>query len=366
MSRRHGLQLAVGIVVTIACFAAALWGFGREDYAEIASSFRRADYLTLPAFLFLLAVFFWLKAVRWALLLEPVRPENPITARQSTASLMIGFMGNNVLPAHLGDLVRVVVLARQYKLSKTAVFSTVVLERVFDVAAILGILGWGLAAAPQAPPVARQTSYVLAAMLAVGVAGIVVYALYTAWFVRTTEWFLDRTPLVPAKLKRKAAEMLESGALGMAALRNGRLAFWITVTSIVQWALNVVMVQLSFFAFDIDQPASVAAIVMGVVAFGVTLPSTPGFFGVIQIAFRYSLAPFDVQATDAVASSVYYQMVSWIAVTAVGFYYLHRTGMKLTQLEQVAEESEIGLLPAIDHATSRGSFKTEERSGGGA
>lgn len=350
MTRRHGLQLAVGIVVTIACFAAALWGFDGDDYREIASSFRRADYLTLPALLFLLAVFFWLKAVRWALLLEPVRPENPITSRQSTPALMIGFMGNNVLPAHLGDLVRVVVLGRQFGISKTAIFSTVVLERVFDVAAILGILGWGLATAPQAPREARQTSYVLAAMLLVGIVGIVVYALKTAWFVRTTEWFLERTPLVPVSLKRKAAGMLEAGALGMAALRNRRLAFWITVTSLVQWVLNVTMIQLSFIAFDIDQPTSVAAIVMGVVAFGVTIPSTPGFFGVIQVAFRIGLAPFQVSPTDAVASSVYYQLVTWTAVTAVGLYYLHKTGLKLTQLEQVAEESEAEIGSSVERS----------------
>ena len=340
MTRRHGIQLAVGIVVTIACFAAALWGFDRDDYVTIAQSFRKANYLTLPAYLLLLAAFFWLKAVRWALLLEPVRPTNPISARQCTSSMMIGFMGNNVLPAHLGDLVRVVVMGRQFGISKTAVFSSVVLERVFDVAAILGILGWGLARAPSAPPAARQTSYMLAAMLIVCVVGIIVYALKTEWFVKTTEWFLDRTPFVPRRLKDRAAEILESGALGMAALRSGRLAFWITVTSLAQWILNVVMIQLSFFAFDIDQPMSVGAIVMGVVAFGVTLPSTPGFFGVIQAAFRYSLEPFGVAPTDAVASSVYFQMVSWVAVTAVGFYYLHKTGMKLTQLERVAEESE--------------------------
>jgi len=354
MTRRHSVQLAVGIVVTIGCFAAALWGFDRADYAEVASSFRRANYLTLPAYLLLLAVFFWLKAIRWALLLEPVRPTNPITARECTSSLMIGFMGNNVLPAHLGDLVRVVVMGRQYGISKTAVFSTVVLERVFDVAAILGILVWGLARAPEAPAGARQTSYMLAAMLAVCVVGIIVYALKTTWFVRTTEWFLERTPLVPQSLKVRAEGMLESGALGMAALRSGRLAFWITVTSIAQWILQVIMIQLSFFAFDIDQPMSVGAIVMGVVAFGVTLPSTPGFFGVIQAAFRYSLEPFGVAPTDAVASSVYYQIVSWIAVTAVGFYYLHKTGIKLTQLEHVAEESEEEVMPSSHAAETAG------------
>src|SRR5690606_3161271 len=130
----------------------------------------------------------------------------------------------NLLPAHLGEFLRIYVLGRQYGLSKAAVFSTVVLERVCDVAAILALLCWGLASASDAPQQARTTGYVLAGMLAVGLLGIMAYALWTAWFVRTVEWFLARLPLVPQRLKHKAKELLEAGALGMAALRNGRLA----------------------------------------------------------------------------------------------------------------------------------------------
>ncbi len=340
MSRRRAVQLALGILVTVACFAAALWGFERKDYVEIASSFRRADYRTLPLLMAMLALFFWLKAVRWAMLLRPIRPDRPVTARQSMPALMIGFMGNNVLPAHLGDFLRVVVLGRQHGLSRAAVLSTVVLERVCDIAAILAILGWGLASAPEAPAEAKQTGYVLAAMLAVGLAGIAVYALKTAWFVRTVEWFLDRIPFVPQGLKHKAAELLESGALGMAALRSPRLAAGIAVTSLAQWVLNAAMVYVSLEAFEIERPVAVSAVVMGIVAFGASLPSTPGFFGVIQVAFRVALAPFGVPATDAVAASVYYHLTQWAAVTLVGLIYLQRAGLKLGQLEQAAEEGE--------------------------
>ncbi|HEX6984854.1 MAG TPA: lysylphosphatidylglycerol synthase transmembrane domain-containing protein [Planctomycetaceae bacterium] len=341
MTRRHAANLALGIAVTAACLAAALWGFDRDDYAEIASSFRRADYRTLPLVLALLVGFFWLKAVRWALLLRPLRPAAPLTAAQSVPALMIGFAGNNLLPAHLGEFLRVYVLGRQYGLPKAAIFSTVVLERVCDVAAILAFLGGGLAFAPEAPPEARTTGYVLAVMLAAGLAGIVVYALWTAWFVRTVERLLAKLPLVPAGLKRKAAELLEAGALGMAALRSGRLAFWIAVTSLAQWLLMVGMIDLALVAFDISRPAAVAAVVMGVVAFGVTVPSTPGFFGVIQVAFRVALAPFGVAATDAVAASVYFHLTQWVAITAVGLFFLQRAGLKLGQLEQAAEETEV-------------------------
>lgn len=340
MSRRHAVQLTLGTIVTIACLAAALWGFDRDDYASIAASFRRADYQTLPLLLAMLAGFYWIKAIRWSLLLSPLRPTAPITAAQSLPALMIGFMGNNLLPAHLGEFLRVYVLGRQYGLPKAAIFSTVVLERICDVAAILAILGWGLASAPEAPAQARTTSFVLAGMLAAGVAGIVVYAVWTAWFVRTIERILAKLPLLPQSLKHKAAELLEAGALGMAALRNGRLALWIAITSVSQWMVNVAMIHTALVAFDIDRPPAISAVVMGVVAFGVTVPSTPGFFGVIQVAFRVALVPFGVAATDAVAASVYYHLTQWIVVTLVGLFCLQRTGLKLRQLEQAAEATE--------------------------
>ena len=77
-----------------------------------------------------------------------------------------------------------------------------------------------------------------------------------------------------------------------------------------------------------------------VIAFGVTVPSSPGFFGVIQVAFRLSLVPYGVGATDAVAASVYYQLTQWVTITLVGLYFLQRTGLKLGQLERAAEETE--------------------------
>ena len=340
MSRRHQFHLLLGFLVTAGCFVAAFWGFDRQDYVEIATSFQRANYWTLPGLLLLLALFFWLKAVRWALLLRPLRPANPLSVRQTLPALMIGFMGNNLLPAHLGDFLRVFVLGRRYRVSNAAVLSTVVLERIFDVAAILALLGWGLAASPSAPPEARRTGMLLAVMLVVGLAGIFVYATWTSWFVRTTEGILGRLSFLPEALRRKACDLLEAGALGMAALRSGRLCLGIVATSAAQWAINVWMIDLALAAFDIDKSLAVSAVVMGVVAFGVTIPSTPGFFGVIQVAFRASLVPFGVAATNAVAASVYYHFVTWASVTLVGLFFLQKTGLRLRQLEHVAEEAE--------------------------
>ena len=111
-------------------------------FQKVADAFRQADYRTLPVMLLSLVAFYWLKVVRWKLLLEPIGRYRPV--RDLFPSTIIGFAFNNVLPAHLGEFVRVFVFSRQSGLSRTAVLSSIVLERIFDIIAILAFLVAGL------------------------------------------------------------------------------------------------------------------------------------------------------------------------------------------------------------------------------
>jgi uncharacterized membrane protein YbhN (UPF0104 family) len=91
--QRHLLKLVIGILITIGCLVIALWGI---EWEQIREGFQQANYFTLPILLGLLFFVFWLKAIRWRLLLQPLRK---FQTKEVVPSLMIGFMGNNVLPA---------------------------------------------------------------------------------------------------------------------------------------------------------------------------------------------------------------------------------------------------------------------------
>ncbi len=320
--------------MTVGCLTAALWGI---KFNEVGASFRRANYATLPILLITLWVFFWLKALRWRMLLQPLRKFH---TREVVPAMMIGFMGNNVLPAHLGEFVRVFVLGREFQLSKTAVFSTVVLERVFDVVAILGFLGVSLAFVEGLPEDYQTVSLCLAAGTVLVFIGMAVYIVWTKPFVAFVESVVNRLPLLPEKLKANVATMLEAGADGLGSMRSFKLASGIIVTSIAQWFLMGVMVYVSVLSFGLQLPILSAFVVVGVTAIGVTVPSTPGFFGVIQVCFWISLRLFDVSQADAFAASVYYQMTQYIPITLVGLYFLSRTGLRLGDIEKEATEGE--------------------------
>jgi uncharacterized protein (TIRG00374 family) len=343
-------MIGIGILVTVVSLGGALWGI---DFTEMDASFRRANYATLPIFLVFLFLFFWLKAIRWRLLLQSLRG---FKTREVVGPMMIGFMGNNLLPAHLGDLARVFVLGRKFNLSKTAVFSSVVLERVFDTASILGFFGASLLLV-ELPETFQTTTLYTAGLTAVAFLVLAVYVFWTEQFVQTAEWALNRLRFLPTTLRGTLTEMLESGAEGLASLRNGKLAFQIVITSALQWFLMAGMVHISLVSFGLHLPLHASFIVMGVTALGVVVPSTPGFFGVIQFCFWVSLRIFGVDKTDAITASVYYHLSQYIPVTLVGLYYLGRLGLRFGDITREtiheAEQEPTNLIGEFAKAPTR-------------
>jgi uncharacterized protein (TIRG00374 family) len=318
--------------VTTLCLAAALWGL---DLEEVWQRLSGLNYRTLPVILSLLVLFFWLKAIRWRLLLSPLRK---FRTQEVIPSLMIGFMGNNILPAHLGEVIRVFVLGRKFTLSKTAVFSSVVLERVLDMLVILIFVGVGLLVVEGLPP------WVQTGALTVAVLGISFSFLLIAFVFRTQAFvqaYRKVFHFLPTKLFHQLDKIMGSTAQGLASIKNARTAFWITLTSLLQWTVMGGMVYVSLVSLGLWLNPLASIVTTGVSALGAAVPSTPGYFGVIQLSFWLSLQMFGVNKADAFASSVYFHLSQYIPVTLVGLYYANQLGLRLKEIkESVTEKKE--------------------------
>jgi uncharacterized protein (TIRG00374 family) len=312
-----------------------------EVVEEISRAFSRANYVTLIPIWSVLFAFYWIKAWRWRMLLVPLKEFRIVTL---FPPVMIGFAANNLLPAHLGDLVRVLVFSRQQRQPVSAVLASVALERVLDATAILALLGLGLLLTPEmTDPRVRTTMLVAAAGICMALAGAAVYLIWTKPFVSAFEAALARVPLLPDGWKQMLTLMLEHAADGLAALKQGRLWVGLTVTSLLQWSLNVLVIHLSLWSFGIRVSPLVSCIVMGATAFGVVVPATPGYFGVITICFLLVLQFFTDDNVGVGAASIYYQVAQWVPVTALGLYFFLRTGLDVAEVTENAED--IAALP---------------------
>jgi glycosyltransferase 2 family protein len=344
--RSKAIQILLGIAVSVLCLWWAVRGMLQDPNAwpQVKAAFATADYSKLIPFWIALFLFYWLKAWRWRMLLAPIGRFRPM--KELFPPTLIGFAFNNLLPAHLGEFVRVFVFSRQQRIAKTAVLSTVVLERVFDVLAIVAFLGLGLVFVKGVDPRVQQVGMIGGVGAAVLVLGALGFVIWTKPVLAITEAILHRLPLVPKTLVGKLTGLLETAAEGLASLRSPALLAGILLTSLAQWALNGWMMHLSLEAFGLDVTIWVSCILLGAVAFAVTIPSSPGYFGVIQFTFMGVLQLFTKDQPTVFAASVVYHLAQYIPVTLAGLYFFALTGLKMSQVQDAAEVTSTATLPA--------------------
>ncbi|TWT63813.1 hypothetical protein Pan54_45720 [Rubinisphaera italica] len=287
-------------------------------------------------YVFFLGLFFAFKTIRWAWLLKPVKFLKP---GKVLGPLMVGFMGNNILPAHLGEFFRVFLLSRQEKIAAGAVLSSVAIERVLDIIAVLLLVGVGMLAVKDVPT-AISTGFFYVGLIALAM--VVVLALAVIFIqpaVSLACWLIHRLP-VKSTWKGHLEELIRAAAAGASVLRDGKLLVLLMTNSALQWSFNCAMIAVSLWSFGIHVPFSATLILLGVLVFAVTIPSSPGFFGAIQVAFVETLKIFGVPASTAFAASIYYHLIQYVLVTAVGFWFLGQSGFSLSRLQDGAEHIE--------------------------
>ena len=324
MTAGRWLKITVGLIVSIGSLWLAVWDlFGEPDaWDKIVTAFQEADYRSLPVILLVLAVFYWLKAVRWKLLLSPVGRFGPV--RDLLGPIMIGFGFNNLLPLRIGELLRCHAFAKQQHLPLVVALSSVVLERVMDGMAVVFYLSIGLLFVQGLDPRVQQAAFVFSLAAAGVVVAALMYVLWTRPFVDFAERVLLHIPFLPRGLTRKICALLESGASGLASLKDVRLVVLMLALSLVKWGLNGWLVLLSLWSFGLPHTLPIGMVLMGAIAFGVAIPSSPGYIGIMQLIFMSVMQFFTTDQEGILAASIYYQFTQWIPVTLSGLIYAVR------------------------------------------
>jgi uncharacterized membrane protein YbhN (UPF0104 family) len=75
----------------------------------------------------------------------------------------------------------------------------------------------------------------------------------------------------------------------------------------------------------------------------VALPTSPGYVGSVQAAFVLALLPYAVEREAAIAASVYFHVLVYVAVVATGLVFLHRAGSSIRSLREAGNPLGDGL-----------------------
>lgn len=328
-------QVIIGGGVSFLCLYLALRGVNLH---EVLSIFRtvKFSFIVLMTVVFIFS--FVLRALRWQLLLAPVKA---ISVHSLFAATMIGFLANNVLPLRAGEIIRGYALARTERISVSSALATLVLERLLD-GIVISLFMAALLVVFPFPDWLVDLNYVLLAVYGVGV-GVSVVLL---WMKGKEQVWGQVARFFPTVVREKVEKVLGNFTSGLRILGDGRKIFWVGVLSLLHWLVIAVYYLLVFQACGFSLSFLAAFVVLAVLTLGIMLPAAPGYVGNFQYFTVVALSLFSVSKEDALGLSFVAHAGQFIPVTIIGLFYVIRQGFTFSDLKEKESPSVLGVKEA--------------------
>lgn len=331
------LRAVLVLLLTVGLLAYFLHGV---DLSAVWNETRHADGTRLTVAILTVLCTYALRALRWQYLLAPIGPTHFSTAFRTT---VIGFAASFLLPARAGEVLRPYLLARREQLPPTAAFATIILERLLDLVTVLLLFGVFVVLVDPASLAGDPAMYarvktggLLAA--AASVTGLVLLFALAGHPERLGRWALGIERVLPARLARTVAGLVETFAQGLAVMRQpGRLLVSL-VLSFPLWLSIAAGIWLTSRAFHMTFGYLGSFLVMTLLVVGVAVP-TPGQVGGFHTMYRIAVVTFfGVPETTAVGAAIVLHAVSFVPVTLLGLVFMAREGLSLGRMRALAAE----------------------------
>jgi uncharacterized protein (TIRG00374 family) len=280
------------------------------DWLRVWSIVRGARPAVVALALTVMSFALFLRAVRWRVLLSAEGGVRIPLAFWATAA---GYLGNNVLPARAGEVVRTLMISRRSGMSKAFVLTTALSERVVDAIALITISATVLLTLSHRPGWLADAARPFAVLGLLGAAAIALLPAFEAFWCR----FLACVPL-PHRLGAQVQRALRQVLQGIRSFHDrGRLARFLLLTAVI-WCLDGVTTLVGARAIGVSVSVPAAFLLVAGLGLGSALPSTPGYVGIYQFVAVSVLTPFGLTRTDAIAYILLFQAMNYVVVLSWG------------------------------------------------
>ncbi len=290
------LLAVLPIAFSLVALGAVVWWATRQDAPELPRT--REAALALAAAVALYALATAARAERWHRI---VRRAGVQASRADSYRLTaIGYMGNNVLPARSGDILRAFLLAPLAHTRKRNVLGTVVAERLLDalaLGALFLVVAFGLAGDVEVPGGATVL------LLAIAAAAAIVAAV--AWLFAP-----ERARAVARPLAAPTRRLASAHGAALLALSLGL------------WTLEATVYLAVGRAVDLELGLLEALYVVALTNLFALAPAAPGYIGTFDAAVLFAVDSLGATGSDALTYLVLLRFVLFVPITLVGLGFL--------------------------------------------
>ena len=315
MLKKH-LRLAIIFFIVVCTF---VYAFKDVSIDELVNALRSLHYIYLLPAVFVVALSFLFRAVRWRYIVASVKE---VKTKDLLSPLMIGFMGN-MLPARAGEFIRAYLLGNKENISFSAAFATVFIERLFDLFFVMILLSWALVFKSNIISYGDTgTNYNLMDFMVnflwIGLIGSLFILLLSILLLYKNGLAMKVVNACikpfPDKWGEAVHRMINSFTDGLKIMKDLRGFIAVIIYSIIIFCLLILIFYLLYLAFDINTELPVLlslVLLILIIDIFVALFPTPGFLGSFHAACVATLhGIFGI--SKAVALS--YGIVAWLVL----------------------------------------------------
>jgi glycosyltransferase 2 family protein len=331
-SGRWRLLVPVGL---LALAISLIWWRG-PDWHLVRSTFTVVRWPWVVAAVGLNVLSVVVRALAWNTVIRQAIPGVRPGFRLVFSAFCVGLFANAVLPGRVGELGRVVVLARRFG-RRTGAFATLIgtvfAHRMFDLFPMIGLVVWVLLQA-KLPHWAEMT---IAVVIGLGVA-LFLFAVVGAR--------ASMGNVLDEGLGR-VRSLITRARVGLAIMREPVAAVTAALFQLLGWVCQLLAVYAAMRAFRIYEPIVAAGLVLVIVNVVTVFPFWPGNIGLVQAAVAVSLAQYGVAYGRGFAYGIGLQLIEASVGIGVGTLFLAREGLSYATLKEMESSAEVDEAAAV-------------------
>jgi glycosyltransferase 2 family protein len=293
----------------------------------------------------LIYIGYLMRAVRWKIFLQPVRPKAKMADMVSPT--VIGFTGLALL-GRAGEFIRPYLIARRTDLPVSSQFAVWAVERIFDVGAFTVLMVCAIFLPSALPAIPHPEYYIRFREGGFLLIGLVAVLTVGAVIVRRSgdsvaRWVEDRFGHLSANFGHKMAQKVREFGSGLDTIHSPISLILLILVSVGMWyaiALAYQEVTHSYGVAALEIPVSQVLILMGASMLGsmLQLPAVGGGSQMATIAALSSV--FDVPPEMAASCGILLWLVTFAAVIPLGLILAHHERLSLRKLSEESHLAE--------------------------
>ncbi len=318
-------QFVFGLAVAVICLYFVFKGIA---FGVLFHTLRHGKVAWIMLALVLYTFGYILRTIRWAILLEPVKP---IAASSLFAPMAIGYFANNVLPFRVGELVRAHVTGKKFHISRTASLGTILLERLCDTLSFLTTFCVVALFFPF-PALVEKGAMVLATGCFLVIGGLIFMTRHRSLFDRWVHRFVSSTTW-----RNKFFGVINKFSEGVGGIKNARYVVMALLLSLIVWVIEGTFLFLMARAFSVPLGYPQSFFVLFFMGLAVTLPQAPGYVGTLELFGVTALGLLSVPKQLGLSLILAVHGTQFIFVLVLGIWALWSEGLTFGNLIATSE-----------------------------